>query len=378
MKIAIIGAGISGLAAALVLEKNGFIPDVYEQNSFVADHYSHVGVVLKMAYRSISTEPLKYLNELLDIELAPLETVNNLIIYSQNSKAEVKKEVIGYSFIIGPESNSLQNQLTSHLKNTKIFYEHRETLENLRQRYDYVIVGTGSRSEDYVSNKYLKDWQQYLVAFSRVAKIYGNFDPNTAIVWGNKEILKDGYAFLAPFSNQIASLYVTVPHISGWEELNDCWKRFLKAEDILGQYTLLGIYDRTHVSAHSSNATWENCIFIGDQGCFLDPFLGLGGATAVASGAMAAKSIIENTSYDELVKDYKKVINVMSKVRNLYDSIDDKTFDAIVKAEDNALLKKLIYGTNIDWLKYGSLSISPFVKQKESPNFQNTFSSPTK
>lgn len=377
MKVAIIGAGISGLSAALALEKNGFIPDVYEQNAFVADHYSHVGVVFNMAYRSISTEPLKYLNELLEIELAPLETINNLVVHSKNSKASIKREVIGYSFIIGPEPNSLLNQLAKHLKNTKILYEQRETLENLRQKYDYVIVATGSRSEDYVADKYLKGWKQYLVAHSRVAKIYGKFEPNTAIVWGNKEILKDGYAFLAPFTSQIASLYVTVPHISGWDELDKIWKGFLKRENILGKSTLLGTFERTHVSAYSSSATWENCLFVGDQGCFLDPFLGLGGATAVASGVMAARSIIENTSYDELIREYKKVINVMSKVRNFYDSIDDKTFDSIVSYEDYSIMKKLIYGTNIDWLKYGSFAVGPFVKQKRSPNFHDTFSSPT-
>lgn len=377
MKVAIIGAGISGLAAALTLEKNGFIPDIYEQNSFVADHYSHVGVVLNMAYRSISTEPLKYLNKLLNIKLSPLETINNLIIHSSTSKATVKKETIGYSFIIGTEPASLQNQILKHIKNTKILYEQRESLEGLRKKYDYVIVATGSRSEDYVADKYLKDWKQYLVAYSRVAKIYGKFEPNTSIVWGNKEILKDGYAFLAPFSSQIASLYITVPHINGWGELDNCWKQFLKNEGILEKTTLLGTFERTHVSAYSSSVTWENCLFVGDQGCFLDPFLGLGGATAIVSGVMAARAIINNTSYDKLVQEHKKVISVMSKIRSFYDNIDDKTFDSIVTCEDNAIIKKLIYGTDIDWLKYGSLTLTPFVKQKNSPNFHDTFSSPT-
>lgn len=376
MKVAIIGAGISGLAAGLTLEKNGFQPDIYEQNAFVADHYSHVGVVLNMAYRSISSDPSKYLNKLLTIELSPLETINNLIIHSKNSTATVKREIIGHSFIIGTESTSLQNQILKHLKNTKILYQQRESLERLRKKYDYVLVATGSRSEDYVADKYLKDWKQYLVAYSRVAKIYGKFEPNTAIVWANKEILKDGYAFLVPFSRQIASLYVTVPHINGWEELNQCWKAFLKNEGILKKSVLLGTFERTHVSAYSSSVTWENCLFIGDQGCFLDPFLGLGGATAMVSGVMAARAIIENTSYDKLVQQHKKVISVMGKIRNLYDSIDDKTFDLVVSCEDNAIIKKLIYGTNIDWLKYGALTLSPFAKQKQSPNLHDAFSTP--
>ncbi len=377
MRVAILGAGISGLAAGLVLEKNGVNPDIYEQNSFIADHLSHVGVVLNMAYRRVTKEPLKYLNSLLSIELAPLETINNLIIHSRTSKATITNELIGYSFIIGQEPASVLNQLFSNIKNCKFLFEQRQSIEYLRRNYDYVIVSTGSRSEDYVADNYLKDWRQYLVAHTRVAKLSGSFEPNTAVVWGNKEILKNGYAFLAPFSSRIASLYVTIPHISDWNEMNQCWKAFLLKEQLLEKATLLGTYERTHVCAYSSSSTWENCLFTGDQGCFLDPFLGLGGATAVASGAMAAKAILENKNYDRLVKEYKKVINVMSNVRNFYDSIDDKTFDTIVSYEDNSILKKLIYGANVDWLKYGALTVGPFVKQEKSPNFHETPSSPS-
>jgi hypothetical protein len=154
-------------------------------------------------------------------------------------------------------------------------------------------------------------------------------------------------------------------------------KSFFKEERILEKSTLLGTFERTHVSAYSSSVTWKNCLFVGDQGCFLDPFLGLGAATAIVSGVMAARSIIENTSYDKLVQEHKKVISVMGKIRNLYDNIDDQAFDALVACEDNSIVKKLIYGTNIDWLKYGSFTLGSFVKQKKSPNLHDTTSSPT-
>lgn len=375
MEVAIIGAGVSGLSAAIALENNGVVPDIYEQNSFIADHYSHIGVLLDMAYRSITTEPLNYINKLLLSEISPLEKITNLIIYSKNHKATISNN-IGYSFIMGQEPMSINNQLLSKIKKSKILYDQRESIDNLSKKYDYVIVATGSRSEDYVADKYLKDWKQYLVSYTRLAKLYGKFKTNTAIVWGNKEILKNGYAFLAPFSSQKASLYVTVPHLSNWEEFNQCWKEFLKQENIFEETTILGTYERTHVAADSYSKQWKNCLFVGDQGGFLDPFLGLGAATAITTGVMAAHSIVENKNFDELVCKYKKIINVMSNFRNFYDAINDETFDSIVHSEENLFLSKIIYGTNIDWLKYGSFAIAPFVKQKISPNLHQTHSTP--
>lgn len=376
LKVAILGAGVSGLSAGIILEKNGIIPDIYEQNSFISDHYSHIGVLLNMAYRRITTQPIKYINNLLSIEITPLEKITNLVIHSNNSTAKIFNELIGYSFIMGQEPISITNQLFKNIKDSKILFEHRESIENLSKKYDYVIVATGSRAEDYIADKYLKDWKQYLVAYTRLAKLYGNFENNTAIVWGNKELLKDGYAFLAPFSQKIASLYVTIPHLKNWNEFDHCWNAFFQHERIMAKTTILGTYQRTHVAANSSCKTWENCLFVGDQGGFLDPFLGLGAATAITTGVMAARAIVENSNYDELVQEYKNIIITMSKIRNSYDHIDDNTFDAIVKYENNPILKEIIYGTNVDWLKYGSIAVSPFVKQKESPNFHEAYSTP--
>lgn len=376
MKVAILGAGVSGLSGGIYLEKNGIIPDIYEQNSFIADHYSHVGVLFDMAYRGITTQPLRYINKLLSVEISPLEKITNLVIYSKNSRATISNETIGNSFIMGQEPTSINNQLLNNIKKSKIIFEQRQSIEDLSKKYDYVIVGTGSRSEDYIADKYLKDWKQYLVAYTRIAKLYGSFKTNTVIVWGNKEILRNGYAFIAPFSPKIASLYVTIPHLKNWDEFDYCWKEFFKQERILEKTTLLGTYQRTHVAASSSSKRWKNCLFAGDQGGFLDPFLGLGAATAITTGVMAAKAIVKNRNYDELVQKYKKVIDVMSDLRNFYDNIDDDTFDTIVKYEDNPFLKKIVYGTSINWLKYGSITVSPFVKQEISPNFHETYSSP--
>lgn len=46
MKIAIIGAGLAGLSCAIVLEKQGIIPDIFEKTGFIGDREPHVGADL--------------------------------------------------------------------------------------------------------------------------------------------------------------------------------------------------------------------------------------------------------------------------------------------------------------------------------------------
>ncbi|RYD06112.1 hypothetical protein N752_06170 [Desulforamulus aquiferis] len=75
--------------------------------------------------------------------------------------------------------------------------------------------------------------------------------------------MKDGYGFLAPFSSQIASLYVTVPHVRNWDEFNQCWTGFFAKENLLENTTLLGTYERTHVAQIQRVSNGETAFLLG-------------------------------------------------------------------------------------------------------------------
>ena len=104
MKVAIIGAGPAGLACAHELERYGIKPVIYERNSFIGDQYEHVGVILEIMHRPIR-DPLEYFKKQFDLDIKPINTVNNLVHYSPNKVTAIKGN-FGY-FIKRNRDNAL-------------------------------------------------------------------------------------------------------------------------------------------------------------------------------------------------------------------------------------------------------------------------------
>lgn len=82
---------------------------------------------------------------------------------------------------------------------------------------------------------------------------------------------------------------------------------------------------------------------------------------------MAAKAIVENKDYDQLIYPFKKEMERTYIHRTMFDKMTDGFIDNIVTAEDNPIVQKILYGTDINWLQYGALSAAPLAMLASKP-----------
>ena len=76
MKVAVIGAGLAGLACALELEKHGIEPVIFERKDRVGEIYPHVAALMQIFRRPVKY-PLQYLSKNYGIELKPINPLRD-------------------------------------------------------------------------------------------------------------------------------------------------------------------------------------------------------------------------------------------------------------------------------------------------------------
>ena len=96
MKVAIIGAGTSGLSCAFELERNGIFPTIFERNDFIGDYHPHVSGLINVITQPVA-DPIKYMDKKLGIKLKPLNLFRKVIHYSPNNQVNVTGP-LGYKF----------------------------------------------------------------------------------------------------------------------------------------------------------------------------------------------------------------------------------------------------------------------------------------
>ena len=97
VKIAIIGAGIGGLACALECEKLGVITDVYERDHSVGWVWPSISYWPSVIYRNIG-DPIDHLKRDYDIDMLPLNECKTIIIKSPGQEVKVRGK-LGYFYI---------------------------------------------------------------------------------------------------------------------------------------------------------------------------------------------------------------------------------------------------------------------------------------
>ncbi|HYE81117.1 MAG TPA: NAD(P)-binding protein [Clostridia bacterium] len=352
MKVAIIGAGISGLSCAFEFKKHGIIPAVFEKKSRIGEDVNFVASTIKL-YDTTFKDPLKHLKDEYNIELKPLNVLRQTVMYAPNSKTIVNG-TSGYIFSRGEHEQSLEYQMAS-IADVPIIFNKHINIEEIRNEYDYVIDATGTLDMP----KKLVMVTPYLNAYSRIAEINGSFDVSSVSVWFNTEYAKNCYCFLLPYSNKNACLILTVNDISH-SELDFYWDKFLTMENM--KDAVIWTSDVSHELGAIYPHKAGNIYFTGNSAAVIESTLGIGMFNCIETGNLAARSIIEKLDYEAQTRHIFKYSRKMSELRKLLNTFDNEDYDRLITLLGMPVIKQLIYKNPFAKVIQGAVFIKAYNK----------------
>lgn len=298
MRVAIVGAGLSGLSCAFELEKHKIEPVIYEVQSYIGDSCMYASFTYNKKY-SNAPDILEFAANA-GMELKPLSTVSSMVWHACDKTAIIKGR-LGYLFNNSQDNDSLKKQIFCQLKISKVNYNRFGDYRDLSKKYDYVVVSTGNHG--FADE--LGCWHEKSSTCVRGALVLGEFDPNTITVWENAGYLRNGYAILTPLTNKKASILLSIAEINS-KEMDYYWELFLFANNI--KYAIVEEFETEYRIGHVYPLTFENIIFTGNSAGGMLPLFGSGLMKAVLSGICAARFIAKGESYEEQISELNSKI----------------------------------------------------------------------
>lgn len=352
MRVAIVGAGPSGLACALTLGKRGICADIFERSSRTGLHVPMVYLMLELFQRPYRDQ-LLYLSKL-GINLRPLNKISRVIMHSPRRSAEVRGN-LGFLVERGQGEKALEVQLAEKL-HTKINFNVDANYRDLSGAYDFVVVADGS-SRAATENKI---WETTMDAWVKGAVILGEFNPEEAAIFFNTTYARHGYAFLAPFDRDRAVVMLSVPDIKR-AELDGFWEKFLQKANL--DLQIVQTFEMNHTSGVSSRQRIENILLAGNAGGFTDSLLGLGLVMGITSGVLAGKAISDGLDYERMVRPMVRRIKRLVVFREALNRLDDDGLGTLISAIALPGVKQAIYNTNLDIINLLYPAVRKLVKK---------------
>ncbi len=340
MKVAIMGAGISGLSCAITLEKHSVTPSIFEKRSCVGDRFVNAESMFHI-FNSPVKDCLPYLKEKFGIVLEPIAEVHKIIIHSKNETGSISGK-IGYLNVRGRQKDAYEVQLKDQVK-APIEYNSKHKYEELCKNFDAVVLATGD--SDYASH--LGNYRNDLSCTIRGATIVGEFQADMPHVWFNYEVMPKGYGWVIPYSDKeanIVMLYPDYPSITKLD-INEMWDRFygVVTKDLDQKFRVTDKFEVTRYMVGICNKPKiENTYFVGN--CFgaISPGLGFGQFSSILTGVYSAYDICGIGNYEELSKPLFENYENSLVLRSFLEKLQDKDFDQVVKNLDIKLIQKFV------------------------------------
>lgn len=339
MEVAIMGAGMSGLACAITLEKHGITPTIFEKRNCVGDRFVNAESMFSILNRP-SKDPLPYFANNYQINLKPIDEVDKLFIHSKNELGSIDGK-IGYTNIRGRHENSYESQLEKQVKCT-ITFNSPYKYEELCKDFQYVVMAPGDG--EYASK--LNNYRCDLSCTIKGATVQGKFVTSNPHVWFNYDILPKGYGWIIPYSEKEANLVIAYPDYPDNLKLDirDVWGKFynLACTNMDQNFKITDNFEITgYMMGICNKPKVHNTYFVGN--CFgsISPGLGFGQYSSILTGVYSAFDICGTGVYDELVKPLFENYNHSLVFRRFLENLTDDELDFHVKNLDNKIIDKL-------------------------------------
>ncbi|MHB8918106.1 MAG: NAD(P)-binding protein [Desulfocucumaceae bacterium] len=353
MRVAIIGAGTSGLSCAVELERNGIYPTIFEAQDSIGDYQPHVSAFLNIIVRPVP-DAVKYLHRTLGIKLTPLNLFKKVIHYSPNNQASATGP-LGYFFVRGKNENSTTSQIHKQVK-SQVHFNSFVRPEDIEKDFDYIVVADGHWS---VPKRY-GIWREVMRTWVKGGIFAGDFEDDTLKMWLDSKLTKGVYIYSAPYSKQKAIIAQVVQNIEHGE-LNDYWHNFLESRNILRKYDMIESWELPHQAGYVTTNRVGKLLFAGTAGGGVEPFLGFGQFNAVFTGVMAARSIVKGADINLLLKKLRKKSMELITFRHLMNQATNSDFDRLLAFMKTPGFRSLVYKTNLDIVKMLSIGLKPFI-----------------
>lgn len=361
MKVAIMGAGLSGLACAIILEKHGINPTIFEKRSQVGDRFVNGEAFIPALNRPIN-DAFAYLAEKYGIYLQPLNNIKKITIFSENNEATLNGH-LGFLNVRGRDFDALECQLARQVK-SEISYNSRYPYEELLQEYTHVILATG----DAAYTEKIQEFKRDLTVTLRGATVEGRFDPRHVGIWLDYRIAPQGYGYLLPFSEKEATITLGYPDYPENQclDIERLWDGFYQrvCQDFQQELRVTDRFEVTrYIMGICQNPRIGNTFFTGN--CFgsMMPAFGFGQIGAILSGIYAAEDLCGIGNYKERLRYLRQSYKYSLAIRRALEQLDNQKLDTLVRMVQSDIANRLIISPKINLLKILGFLFQPYLRK---------------
>ena len=338
MKVAVLGAGLAGLASVLECERLGIQAELFERNVNVGWVWPSMTIWPSIFYKYLG-DARKKLKEKYNIDFTPLHETKNIIMKSPANQTVIHG-TLGLTVVRGKSDQSLENQLLLQINKTPIYYNALVNYKELAQKYDYVIVATGRETEA----KEMGLWEDQGAITIIGSVVIGSFDLYTSKVYFNTEYAGTGFARLTPYNQNSALLGLYIIGKPAFQAL-ELFEKFKQMENLTAMDDVFMYLPPIFTNGKVKKFQKDNILLVGRSAGLVDRLIGVGSVEALISGTLAARAIATNEDYNKMVKPLQSHIESFSAFRKEMDKFNNDDFDKMVSTLGVSGIKHFVYNT---------------------------------